>query len=520
MTQFDLPKIRRSRKSLARWIAALVAGSIAAAIAVAITTPPGPGLDPDSASYLGAAESLVHGRGYRIPISDWLTRDSTSVLAHFPPGYPTAIALPRALGASLTTSARIVNAAAAFVDIALLTWLIATDAGVLTAIALVLALLVMPAFLEVHLSVLSEPLFLACVVGSLLAMLGFAREVDERSRLRCALLGGIAAALAMLVRYAGAAILAAVILWMLAQAGSRSQRIRRAAAAALPPALLFGAWLVHVRLAGAAHAIRTLRAYSGLLESLRMGADTAVAWLVPLMSDQTLPGRGWIALAMIAAAIVLVRRVVGAARHSGGATLIAAAATLAVCYVAVLVASRLLADPDIPFDNRLLVPLFVLVAIIVALAIHSWWRDAGRWSRVVCGAVLLVWLGASLTVSLDEISWALENGEDFAQQQWAASPLLDWARSNAAQRTLYSNWPAAVVFHLHRTSHELPRGGDAALLRAFADTLRARDGVILLFDVPSPDQIATDTLLGSPVLHRVARLADGTVLAPSPQATR
>jgi len=518
--QFDLPKESRRRKPLARWIIALVAGSIAAAIAIEITTPPGPGLDPDSASYLGAAESLAHGRGFRIPIADWLTRDSTSALAHFPPGYPTAIALPCALGVSPITSARIVNAAAAFVDIALLTWLVATDAGLVTAIVLVVAVLVMPAFLEVHLSVLSEPLFLACVVGALAAMIGVARQVDERSRLRSALLAGLAAALAMLVRYAGAAILAAVVLWMLVRPGSRSQRIRRAAAATLPPALLFGAWFVHVRLTSSAHAIRTMGAYGGLLESLRMGADTVVAWLVPLMSDQTLPARGWIALAMIATLIVLVRRGVGAARHSGGAIVIAAAGMLAACYVVVLVASRLLADPDIPFDNRLLVPFFVLLAIIVALAIHAWWRDARRWSRAVCGAVLLAWLGASLTVSLDEISWALENGEDFAQQQWVASPLLDWARANAAQRTLYSNWPAAIVFHLHRASHELPRGNDAGLLRAFADTLRARDGVLLLFDVPSPDQVGADTLLNSPALHRVARLADGTVLAPLPKTTR
>jgi hypothetical protein len=69
---------------------------------------------------------------------------------------------------------------------------------------------------------------------------------------------------------------------------------------------------------------------------------------------------------------------------------------------------------------------------------------------------------------------------------------------------------------LHRASHELPREGDADLLRAFADTLRARNGVILLFDVPSPDQIAADTLLAAPAFRRIARLADGSVVAAVP----
>jgi len=195
---------------------------------------------------------------------------------------------------------------------------------------------------------------------------------------------------------------------------------------------------------------------------------------------------------------------------------IAAAATLAACYVVVLLASRLLADPDIPFDNRLLVPLFVLVAIIAGAAIRAWWEIARAWTRVICAAAVLLWLGASLVVSADEVSWALENGEDFAQRQWTESPLLEWARANASKRTLYSNWPAAVVFHLHRASHELPREGDANLLRAFADTLRARNGVILLFDQASPDQIGAETLLAAPALRRVARLADGSVLAAVP----
>jgi hypothetical protein len=329
------------------------------------------------------------------------------------------------------------------------------------------------------------------------------------------LAGGVGAA-AMLVRYAGASVIVAVVLWMTAQPGSVRERARRGVVAALPSVLFVGVWFVHVHLTSAVHAVRTLGAYGGIGDTLRIGAATVVAWLVPLMSDQTLPGRGWIALAIIVATITLVRLGIAAPRQSDGGSIIAAAAMLAACYVAVLLASRLLADPDIPFDNRLLLPLFVLIAIIAAAAIRAWWQAARRWMRVVFAAALLVWMGASLMVSADEVSWALENGEDFAQRQWTESPLLQWARANASQRTLYSNWPAAAVFHLHRASHELPREGDADLLRAFADTLRARNGVILLFDVPSPDQIAADTLLAAPAFRRIARLADGSVVAAVP----
>src|SRR3982751_4064797 len=122
-----------------------------------ITTPPGPGLDPDAASYLGAAQSLAKGTGYRVPVSDWTAADSTAKLTHFPPGYPTALALPIVLGATPRQAARIVNAVAAFLDFAAVVWLVGSVAGVLTGCGLAAALLVMHPIAVIHLSVLSEP---------------------------------------------------------------------------------------------------------------------------------------------------------------------------------------------------------------------------------------------------------------------------------------------------------------------------------------------------------------------------
>ena len=117
-------------------------------------------------------------------------------------------------------------------------------------------------------------------------------------------------------------------------------------------------------------------------------------------------------------------------------------------------------------------------------------------------------------MSLDEASWALENGQDFAETQWTESPLLAWVRANASHTTLYTNWPPAVFFHLHRTSHELPSAADVSVLRAFTDTVRVRRGIVLLFDQPNPDQPVSDTLLRAAGLVQLARLSDGTVLAP------
>ena len=516
MNKPDLPNIHRRRKSLAIF----VAGLVAAAAVWLLTVPPGPGLDPDAASYLGAAESVARGDGYRIPISDWRSADSTSALAHFPPGYPTVLAAAIAVGATPTRAARIVNAAAAFVTIAVAAALVTNVAGLLAGLSLAAALLVMHAMVIVHLSVLSEPLFLACLVCTVAAMERYRRSPNESARLSAAALAGAAAAAAVLVRYAGIAAIAAVVLWCAAPPASVRVRLRRAVVAGIPAAVLFGAWLARSYFMSGPRSIRALGPYGGLGDTLAMGFSTIVAWLVPLTSDDTLPARSWIALLVLAVLTIVVARGALAARRTAAAGVLAALATLAICYVAVLVASRLLADPGIPFDERILVPLFLLAAIGVAIALGAWWRAAGRMARAVAAILLVAWFAASLRASEDDVEWILENGSDFAQAQWTASPLLAWARANAPRGPLYSNWPAAIVFHLHRAAHEVPNDSTAALLGAFADTVRVRDGIVLAFDQPSPDQIGVSALARAPGLHVVARLADGTAFAADVLRTR
>lgn len=516
MNKPDLPNIHRRRKSLA----ALVAGLVAVVAVWFLSAPPGPGLDPDAASYLGAAESVARGHGYRIPISDWRSADSTSALAHFPPGYPTVLAAVIAVGATPARAARMVNAAAAFVTITVAAALVIDVAGLVAGLALAAALLVMHAMVIVHLSVLSEPLFLAGLVSTVAAMERYRRSPNETARLGAAALAGAAAAGAVLVRYAGIAAVAAVVLWCAAPPASRRVRLRRAVFAALPAAVLFGAWVARSYFSSGPRSIRALGPYGGFGETLAMGFSTIVAWLVPLTSDDTLPARSWIALFVFAVLTFFVARGAAAARRTPAAGVLAALATLAACYVAVLVASRLLADPGIPFDERLLVPLFLLVAIGVAIAVAAWWRAAGRIARGAAAMLLVAWFAASLRASEDDVEWILENGSDFAQAQWTASPLLAWARANAAGRPLYSNWPAAIVFHLHRAAHEVPNDSTAALLGAFADTVRVRDGVVLAFDQPSPDQIGVAALARAPGLRAVARLADGTAFAAAAPPAR
>jgi hypothetical protein len=515
-----------------RRVAAMLAAGLLAlgafALVLAATDPPGPGLDPDAMQYLGAAESLAARGVYQIPSALWWSADSISALAHFPPGFSTAIALPVRMGMAPPQAARLVNALAAAITAALVVLLVNEAATLLAGALAALALCTMAPMHLVHLSVLSEPLFLVWTALALAAM--------TRRRLH-PLVMGIPAALGILTRYAGLALVAAAGLWALADGrGTPRERLRRAGLALLPGLLLQGAWVIRIRRIGGPAEIRRFALYGDFGPMLRQGGATLREWLVPDAGAATepVPYRAGLALAAALVLLLLVatgvrrawtmHRAVDAAspspvRLTGDAPwrLIAASGLLGACYFGMLVVSRLVADPGVPLDDRLLAPLFLLATIVIATSIALWWRmpGGGPWyelSRIAVAGALLAWCGASAAGTSDLADAALTWGSDFAGEQWRTSALLDWARTSGATRPLYSNWPSALYFHLHRPARGLPDANKPQLFRPFADTLRARGGVVLAFTVPDASVATGAALRRVPGLRVIAELHDGIVL--------
>lgn len=223
----------RARKRA--WLA-LGLGVGAFALVFAITSGAGQGLDPDSMAYLGAATSLAQQGTLRVPSSQWDAEDSTSALTAWPPAFSIAMVIPRAVGVGSLLSARIVNAVAAFITATVLFLLFDGAAGTVAAVCGVAAVFVTTAIVGVHLSVLSEPLFFACLALTLAAIVGGGARP---------LVAGIPAALAAMVRYAGVCAPAAVVLWFFFS-GRKSLRARfaDAAEAAVVPAIVIAGWLL------------------------------------------------------------------------------------------------------------------------------------------------------------------------------------------------------------------------------------------------------------------------------------
>ncbi|MES2358105.1 MAG: hypothetical protein V4529_07145 [Gemmatimonadota bacterium] len=484
---------------------------IAAALVFLSTSSPGPGLDPDSMAYMGAATSLVRSGRMRVPTAEWERTDSTSSLSLWPPGFPAAIAVPVFLGASPVQSARWINVAAAAVTAATIVLLISGPLGIFAGVAGAVVIFVTQAVFDTYLSVLSEPLFIALMLLLLFVMV-YARD-------RLILLSVIATATVM-VRYAGASAPAAAVIWTLfdSQRDFRA-RVRRATTVAFLPFIALTLWFARTAMVPDRHATPKLHVYGGWSDTVVQARDTLAEWLAPLLSDGTLQRALALVLTVALSAFVIMAASdtsgnrLKQLRVGGVSALLGATSLLGACYVAVIVASRAFVGGTIPFDWRILAPLIVLIEIEAVAAIGYWWRAYHLPVRVAIAAVALVWLGATATATVNDAVYATTEGSDFANTSWRNSPLTAWVRANAAGRPLYSNWPPALYFHANRIARELPDSADPGDMSGFAERIRADHGYVVAFDERSPDFVAPETLARDIGLHQVVRTADGAVWA-------
>ena len=482
---------------IALLVPSIALGALAFAGAMVVTSGAGPGLDPDSMSYLQAATTLAHGAGLRNVQRDWSSVDSTMALAHWPPGYSIAIAGAELAGFGAVQGARFIDALAALITVASVVWIVAGAAGLGAGIIAGLLVMVTPAIVQVHESVLSEPLFIALLVLTLATMV----RVPTRPWV-----SGLLAGLASIVRYAGVSLVGGVVLWQLARAGTSRQRLARAAIAAIPAMLIQGAWVLRTVHTAGPSAIRKISVYGELTSTLREGWRTTSAWLVPGM------GEVWGIFVGAAAAVLLVVAIWESRPMREQRKPALAAALLAACYLALVLASRLIADPNIPLDDRMMAPLLVLLEIAIVSIVAPAWRAWPVPARALVVVLVALWWGAALRVSAASARYAVRTGNDFAEDCWRDSPLVAWVRANGRGHALFTNAPEPLYFHTGRLSHELPDEQDAKSLAAFADTLSRRNGLVIAFDETCGALNKDDSLIARVPLREIATMPTGRVL--------
>ncbi|MFI5236015.1 MAG: hypothetical protein ACHQXA_09910, partial [Gemmatimonadales bacterium] len=429
---------------------------------------------------------------------------STAALTDYAPGFPIVLAAPIALGAPPVPAARYVQALAAGLTTAIATALLLALIGPGAAYLGALLLIAMPAMTSIHLWVLSEPLFLALLVLTLRAMIQRPARAWEH---------GLWAAGANLVRFAGVFLIGVVTLWAAAQPGSTRQRVKRAAFAALPGILLQGWWHFEGIAPGGGVSAAT---FAGLGSALREGAATVQEWLVPGVPD------GILRIAIAVIVIVLLKWTAWKALRAKDAPreFFLGLGLFAICYLGMLLFARLHVVSDVPFDDRILGPLFVVLTIGVAAIIGFRWPRWPRWLQAGTGVAIALWAAAALTVDVGQARIARAYGLGYESAEWQRSPVAQWLRTDGAARTIYSTDPAGIWFVVHRPSRLLPSTLDADTLRVFAARFAAHPSALIGFDSPFVTQVPPDSLAARLGFREAARFEHGAVWIAASAGTK
>jgi hypothetical protein len=389
-----------SRVRLGR-LAPVVAVALAVVVAMLTISPWPVGIFEDDAMYTILAKSLAEGHGYR-----FLNLPGAPNATHYPPGYPALLALLWKVYPRFPDNIVLFKFAnAALLGLAAYgTLRFARERlgmGTLGALATTLAATATIPILLVTGVVMSEPLFLAALLPTLL----LAERAAERGTVRDAALAGLAAGALAMVRTLGAFVIPALLLVLLLR-----RRVRAAVALAAAGAVSLVPW----QLWTAAHEGEIPHVFLGkygsytkwVLEGyaehglalLRGVVGTNLSAVVGTITYTLMPTRPpW---PRIAALVVVAMLVALAARRLWRKAPVTS--LFLGAYLAVVLAW--------PFEpDRFVIAIAPLIAFVLAegvAAVREWTPSAawGAWARrgallgaaaLACGFAVYNWRGAS-----------------------------------------------------------------------------------------------------------------------------
>lgn len=398
-----------------------VAATVSGALVLVATSRYGPGLTPDSLTYLSTGSNVADGEGYRIY--------NGRPLVTFPPLYSWAVAVGVDLGLGLGAAARTVNVLAVGATTGLASaWLVAeVRSRALVAVGVGGAVVAWPVFL-VATYAWSEGLFVFLALASVLAL---------RWRGRAGLVVATSlAALACLTRYAGVAVVAAGAAALLVDA--RRPPVRRvvvalaSSATALAPLVW---WLARNRLlTGTTTGDRTPSADPPWVNAGR-ALRTVGSWI----GSEALPAPlavvlGALGLGLLAAALLRLR----------DRSLVPLAA-LGIAHVVATVALASVTAVDV-LGDRLLSPIYLPCLLLAVVALDR--LGTGGRRRLVVGLAVL-WLAVPLVRTGSRVARARSEGAGgYAVEAWQRSDLVAQLRVRPRPEVIYTNAPAAAWFLL------------------------------------------------------------------------
>ncbi len=422
-------------------VALLILSLLGVGIVLLTTSKYGAGLSPDSVSYISAARNLAAGRG--------LATFNDAPLVAWPPLFPALLAgIKVLLGIDPLLSVRVVNA----LLFGLIVWLSGVlcfrhlSSSFLTVLLGVTSVLLAIPLLATARMAWSEPLFIACVLLSLI----WAESYAERGDAGSLALISVAASTASLSRYIGVTVIiaGAIVIAFSTKVNLRTRLVHLCAFLLISVAPL-AIWISrNYVVSGTPMGARSPSQLS-FIQNLSSTFYTLPAWYLP---SRVIQHRSTLALLCIA--IVLVTTVAARTNwHSVKArlSLLAPALVFAATYILILLTLATITAHD-RIDDRLLSPLYiplVLLLFVLAESVVDLLRP--RFARWFVKAVLLTgvatWLVYLGAVASQDITSSVANGAGgYHTNTWKESETIEFLlqEQRVGEYSYYSNAPDAL----------------------------------------------------------------------------
>lgn len=483
-----------------------VAGLFGVFLVLLATSTFGPGVSPDSAAYLSAAESVAAGRGY--------VKFDDELYAHLPPLYPTVLAAGVVLGLDAVTVARLLNALAfgliVFAGSVLVDLHARSRGGVILGVC---ALLISPTLFSASTMAWSEPFFTLLLV--LVAV--WLRRHSLAGRYRDLLIAAGCAALACLQRYAGIFVVMAAVIVIVSRRDPTvrvTERVRQAFVFVLVALSPIALWVVrNIYVTGAS---------SFPLNPVGLDPIAALSSAVGVFTGWAFPPRWPLPLRIAGAAIVvafgwLVTRRVGAGPAEGEdwkARLrvpLILAAVYSVCIFAIILTIH-------NETSRLLGPTYPWMIVLTVVAFEEGLRRlrGGRRVSAVVTAVMVtacvIWLGYQASRIVRDVGLDVRHGVGPYRRVFQRSATLARIRTSPSDGPLYSNAPEVIYLFTGQHARFGPARHQA--LAGFASSEPCY--LVWLERVPVNIVLSPDELARVFAVTPIARLTDGAVYRVGP----
>lgn len=434
---------------------------IGAVVLVISATRFGAGIGGDGVAYVAGARNLLQGLGFSWVGPQGDIRPTTI----FGPLFPVLLSAIGWAGVDPLVGARWLNAVLFGLNVALCVYILYRSTSESWAPLLGAVLVIFsPVILSAHAGAISEPTFLAFFLA---AMIALDRYLEGGKRGWLVLSAGLAG-LSYLARYVGLTVIAAgAATLLLAGTGDRRRKLIDLLGYVAVASIFVVPWLARNAMAGGSATARTLvvllpdRAFLGVV------AELVAYWFLP----ERIPLTWRIAMIFIGAAVVAaillrIRHALWggeAAPPAPGARNRRWARILGIqflVYGAGVVTARILFVPRISIDERILLPLLLLIlllALVLAWRVRSAMGERSWLSRAAVGVLFLLAVSYLVRGGVRALLLQLD-GQGFASRSWQGSPLMNAMSLLPTETPIYTNEVEAVYLLGGRSAYRLPTG--------------------------------------------------------------